>query len=109
MSMNSGYEYVIQPEDTLWDLADELSVSVEDIMAVNANLDPNQLYAGQVINLPVYASQRPGGRPGPDRGGRGGYGRRPYYGRPYGRYPYGYRRPYYEPYPYPYDPYYPYY
>lgn len=103
MSMNSGYEYVIQPEDTLWDLADELSVSVEDIMAVNANLDPNQLYAGQVINLPVYASQRPG------RGGRGGYGygRRPYYGRPYGRYPYGYRRPYYEPYPY--DPYYPYY
>jgi LysM repeat protein len=95
MSMNAGFEYVIQPEDTLWDLADDLSVSVEDIMAVNPDLDPNQLYAGQVINLPVNASQRPwyGPRRGPE------FWRRPYYGRPYWRYPYRYGRPY-PPYPY---------
>ena len=114
MSINYGsepYQYTIQPEDTLWDLADDLNVSVEDIMAVNANLDPNQLYAGQVINLPVEVSQRRpggGGRPGGGRYG-GGYGRRPYGGGYWGRYPYGgYGRPYY-PYYDPYNPYYPYY
>jgi FOG: LysM repeat len=106
--MSSTFEYVIQPEDTLWDLADDLNVSMEDIMEVNANLDPNQLYAGQVINLPVDASQRRpgGGRPG---GGRPGGYRRPYGG--YGRRPYGYYgAPYYPyyPYQYPYPPYYPY-
>ena len=105
MSMNYGsepFEYTIQADDTLWDIADDLNVSVEDIMAVNASLDPNQLHVGQVINLPVEASQRRGGgRRGGFRGGfRGGY-RRPYgyYGRPY--YPY----PYYPPYPYPPYPY----
>jgi LysM repeat protein len=117
MAINYGSEpfvYTIQPEDTLWDLADDLNVSVEEIMAVNANLDPNQLHVGQVINLPVESSQRRGG------GGRGpgGGGRRPYGGGRGGRYPYGYGGGYgyggypyygtYPPYP-PYNPYYPYY
>ena len=110
MSMNydsESFEYVIHPEDTLWDLADGLNVSVEEIMAVNANLDPNQLYAGQVINLPVESSQRrPGFGPGPGRYRRPEFGRRPY-GRPFRRYPYEYGRPYEPYYPY-YNPYYPY-
>jgi hypothetical protein len=105
MSMNGPevFEYTIQADDTLWDIADDLDVSVEEIMAVNANLDPNNLYAGQVIYLPnnsqIEASQRRPGR-GPGRGP----GRYPYrYGRR--RYPYEYygRPPY-----YPYQPYYPY-
>jgi LysM repeat protein len=51
MSMNNGpatFEYVIQPDDTLWDLADEYNTSVEDIMAANNN--PNTLFIGQVID-----------------------------------------------------------
>jgi LysM repeat protein len=102
MSMNYGpetFEYTIQPQDTLWDLADDLNITVEDIMALNVDLEPNNLYAGQVINLPdnlpIEASQRrPYRRPDFDRGRR------------FRRYPYA-RRPYY-PY-YPYEPYYPYY
>jgi LysM repeat protein len=72
--MNYGpevFEYAIQPEDTLWDLADEYDTTVEDIMAANVDLDPENMYVGQMINLPndseVDASQRrpgPGFRPG---------------------------------------------
>ena len=59
MSLNNGpvfFEYTIQADDTLWDLAEEYNISVEDIMAANTNLDPNNLYVGQLINLP-YDSQ----------------------------------------------------
>ena len=129
MSMNNGpatFKYIIQPDDTLWALAEEYNTSVEDIMAANNN--PDTLYIGQVINIPnndsIEASQR-----GPGRGPSGGPGRGPGPGRERGfergrefrrrpgefdrrrefrRRPYGYP---YEPY-YPcspYDPYCPYY
>jgi len=125
MSMNYGpevFEYTIQADDTLLDIADDLDVSVEEIMAVNANLDPNNIYAGQVIYLPnnwqLEASQRGGqrrgagggGGRGPGRGSGRGPGRYPYgYGR--GRYPYDYygQPPYYPYQPYYPNPYYPYY
>ena len=87
MSMNYDpgfFEYSLQPQDTLWDLAEQYNISVEDILAVNTDLDPNSLYIGQVIYLPndseINAAQREY-RPG----------RRP----PYHRYrPYGCRRSY---------------
>jgi LysM repeat protein len=66
MSQNEGsdfFEYTIQPEDTLWDLAADLDITVDDILAVNVNLDPDNLYVGQIIYLPndsqVDVSQRP--------------------------------------------------
>ena len=72
MAMNNGpatFEYVIQPDDTLWELAGEYNTTVEDIMAANNN--PNNLYIGQVIYIPnndsIEASQRGHGR-GPGRG-----------------------------------------
>jgi LysM repeat protein len=102
MSMNNGpatFEYIIQPDDTLWDLADEYNTSVEEIMAANNN--PNALYVGQAINIPnesIEAAQR--GR------GWGGYRRGEFErGRGFRRWPYVYP---YNPY-YPYRPYYPYY
>lgn len=76
MSMNNDpefFEYTIQPDDTLWDIADEYDISVEDIIEANDELDPDNLYVGQVIYLPddsqIDASQRrpdfePGRRPG---------------------------------------------
>jgi FOG: LysM repeat len=61
------FEYTIQAGDTLWNLADEYDISIEEIIDANADLDPNNLYVGQVIYLPgdldIYASQRPGRRP----------------------------------------------
>jgi hypothetical protein len=103
MSMNYGpetFDYIIQPEDTLWDLADELNVSVEDIMEVNANLDPNNLYVGQLIYLPYYLPMETLQRR-PEFERRPEFGRRPYEFEPrrrrrFRRFPYGYeRRPYY--------------
>jgi peptidoglycan DL-endopeptidase LytF len=65
MSMNYGpeiFEYTIQSDDTLWDLAEDYNTTVEDIIAANVDLDPDNMYVGQAINLPydseVDASQR---------------------------------------------------
>jgi LysM repeat protein len=95
MSLNQGpevFKYIIQSDDTLWDLADEFNTSEEDIMSANPGLDPYNLFINQVINIPgdaVTAQQY-----------RRRYRRfrRPYYYRPYR--PYGYP-------PRPYRPYYP--
>jgi peptidoglycan endopeptidase LytF len=95
MSMNLGPEtvqYTVQAGDTLWELANEYDTTIEDIMASNPGIDPDDLQVGQLIFIPdaeLSVQQRPGRRPG----------RRPYRRRP----PY---RPYYRPYPY--RPYYPY-
>jgi LysM repeat protein len=114
--MNNGpatFEYNIQPDDTLWDLADEYNTSVEDIMAANNN--PNTLYVGQVIyipnNEPIEASQRgpgrgPGGGPGRGPGRGPGPGREFDRGREFRRRPEEFGR---RPYAYPYEPYNPYY
>ncbi len=97
MSFNQGpevFQYPLQAEDTLWELAEDFNTSVEEIMAVNPGLDPNYLFIGQVINIPGDTAIAEQYR-------RRRRGRRPYY-RPY-RYPYYPYRPY-----YPYYPYYPY-
>ena len=80
-------QYTVQSGDTLWDLADEYELEVEEIMAANPGVNPDNLQIGQSINIPdsIESSQRrrPTRRP-PAR-------RRPYY---------PYRPPYYRPYPY---------
>lgn len=57
------FEYTIESGDTLWDLADEFELSADDILAVNADLDPMNLPVGQTIlipgNMELNASQRP--------------------------------------------------
>jgi LysM repeat protein len=67
MSINNGpefFEYTIQSDDTLWDLADDLNISVDDIIEANVDLDPENLFVGQIIYLPndsgINTSQRPG-------------------------------------------------
>ena len=97
MSMNQEpgtVQYTIQSGDTLWDLANEYQITIEDIMDTNPGIDPDNLQVGQVITLadpePSIQQRRPEERRRPYR--------RPYY-RPY--------RPYYRPYR-PYYPYYPY-
>ncbi len=80
------FEYIVQSGDTLWDLADEFELSVDDLIEANSDLDPDNLLAGQTVLIPddseLDASQRPGDRRPRPRG-------------PYRRYrPYECRRPY---------------
>ncbi|HBF39499.1 MAG TPA: hypothetical protein DDW50_19545 [Firmicutes bacterium] len=93
MSLNNGpeiFQYIIQPEDSIWALADEFNTTEEDIMMVNPDLDPYNLFINQVINIPGNAVTAQQYR-------RWRRYRRPYYYQPYRRY---HRRPY-----YPYHPY----
>jgi LysM repeat protein len=98
MSMNNSseiFQYIVQPEDTIWELAEEFNTTEEGILAANPGLDPYNIYINQVINIPGNAVTAQQYR-------RYYRYRRPYYYRPY-RYPYRpYRRPYYRPYYRPY-------
>jgi LysM repeat protein len=78
MSSNDSPEtfpYIIQADDTIWDLAEEYDTTIEDIMDVNPEVDPENLYIGQIINVPgdppsawVYEEQnQPFRRPEFDR------------------------------------------
>ena len=114
MSMNYGPEtiqYTIQSGDSLWDLADEYNTTAETIAAANPGIDPNYLYAGQVISIP-------GDQVNTEQFRRFGPGfRRPFrpFGPPFRRFRPFFRGPFIVPvpsYPYypcsPYDPYCPY-
>jgi LysM repeat protein len=67
MSMNYAqkiFAYIVQPDDTFWDLAERYDTSVEMIFAVNPGVDADSLIAGQVIALP---GDPPSARPEFDR------------------------------------------
>ena len=50
-----GGTYVVQYGDTLRKIAARIGSTVSDILAVNPQIwNPNLIYAGQVINLPVH-------------------------------------------------------
>lgn len=99
MSDPGVFEYTIQADDTLWDLADQYDMTVEDIMDANPDLDPYNLMIGQIIALPTMELAQPR-RDDRGRDNRRRDSRRPDYRRPYRR-PYRPYRPYY-PYPRPY-------
>jgi LysM repeat protein len=76
----AGFEYEIQPDDTLNDLADQFDLEEEDIIDANPEVDFEALYVGQTINIPdvdfeeeAELEQRPMGpgvaprRPSPPR------------------------------------------
>jgi nucleoid-associated protein YgaU len=44
--------YVVQQGDTLYNIAVQFSVSMEDLMAANDMDDPNQLQVGQELEIP---------------------------------------------------------
>jgi peptidoglycan endopeptidase LytF len=100
MSDSEVIQYTTQSGDTLWDLADQYNSTIEEIMAANPGVDPDNLVVGQVISISAPPPQhRPPQHRPPERRPE----RRPEYRPPY-------RRPYYSPYyRQPYRPYYPYY
>jgi LysM repeat protein len=53
----SGGTYVVQWGDTMRKIADRMNVSLTDLIAVNPQIkNPNYIYFGQVINIPVSAT-----------------------------------------------------
>lgn len=47
--MASMVIYVVQPGDTLWNIAKKYNASVEDLVSVNDIEDPNKIYPGQKL------------------------------------------------------------
>ena len=46
-------EYTVRRGDTLWDIARRYGTTVEAIVRENAIADPNRIYVGQVLRIPV--------------------------------------------------------
>jgi uncharacterized protein YkwD len=55
----TGYYYTVQPTDTLWDIAVAHGISVETLLAANAQVDPKLLLAGQMIFIPAQPAVVP--------------------------------------------------
>lgn len=49
---SQGDVYVVQQGDTLYDIAVDLGVGMEELMAANNMDDPNQLQVGQELQIP---------------------------------------------------------
>jgi g-D-glutamyl-meso-diaminopimelate peptidase len=49
--------YVIQADDTFFDLSKRFNISLEDLIAANSNADPRRLKIGQTIVLPISKGQ----------------------------------------------------
>ena len=99
LSDSENDQYIFQQGDsldTLWDLADQNGMQVEDIFTANPGVDFNNLVVGQAISIPDPPSTpQPTSRPSEhyrrseyrNRSNRGNYYQHPYPYRPY--YPYG--------------------
>ena len=51
--VQSEVEYVVQPGDTLSDIAEQFDVTVEAILAANAIPDPDLIAVGQTLVIPL--------------------------------------------------------
>ncbi|RWR13597.1 M14 family metallopeptidase [Siminovitchia fortis] len=50
--------YTIRPGDTFWKIAQDRSVNVDALLILNQDINPNELTAGQQINIPVRVMSR---------------------------------------------------
>ena len=60
-----GEVYVVQAGDTLFAIAQELGVSVEDLADINDIADPSQLFVGRPLKIPERQTTPPTPRPSP--------------------------------------------
>ncbi|WP_210364271.1 LysM domain-containing protein [Bacillus sp. REN3] len=54
----SIHPYSVQPGDSVWQLAQRFGISLHDIFALNPGMDPNCLYVGQRIAIPLKTEAR---------------------------------------------------
>lgn len=47
--------YAVRPDDTLWDIAANYGLSIDDLLAANPGVDPRRLMAGQPLRIPGIA------------------------------------------------------
>lgn len=54
------FDYIVQPGDTIYRIADKFDVGVRDILLANPGLNPDDIYPGLVIKIPIsnYLYQR---------------------------------------------------
>lgn len=48
----TGKTYQIKSGDTLWSISQKLNIPLNELIKANPNVNPNNLFVGQVINLP---------------------------------------------------------
>ncbi len=48
----SGHTYTVRPDDTLWDIATNYGLTVDDLLAANPGVDPRRLMVGQELQVP---------------------------------------------------------
>lgn len=53
------HQYIVQPGDSLYSIAQRYNTTVEAIMAVNQIIDPSLIYPGQLINIPTASTPQP--------------------------------------------------
>ncbi|MEV5030277.1 LysM peptidoglycan-binding domain-containing protein [Paenibacillus sp. LPE1-1-1.1] len=58
--------YVVQPGDTLWSIASRFGTSVQAIMQANGLTNPNYIYVGLTIYIPIPGPPFPPSPPAPD-------------------------------------------
>lgn len=51
-------QYVATDSDTFWTISQKLNVNLADLMSANPQVNPQNIYAGLVIQLPGSASQK---------------------------------------------------
>ena len=60
-----GEQYIVKAGDTLFAIAQELGVNVEDLAEINDIADPSQLFVGRLLTIPERQTTPPTPRPSP--------------------------------------------
>lgn len=53
MTNSNLYQYIVKPGDTIWNLANEYGLTVDEVLDANPEIDPDNLMVGQVILIPA--------------------------------------------------------
>jgi LysM repeat protein len=64
--------YIIKENDTCWDIAQAFGIDINVLMAINANMDCNNLLPGVAITIPASDAELPTATPFPTDFPRGG-------------------------------------
>lgn len=53
----SNVKYTVRPDDTLWDIAANFGLSLDELLAANPGVDPRRLMAGQQLVVPGITAE----------------------------------------------------